>query len=75
MQVKRRGTPIPLQKLLQGVQLSSGPHAAGLPETTVLLGLLQGDRDAIATFVDLVSTVDILNAAHDAVYAGELYAQ
>ena len=36
------------------MQLTNEPDQAGLPESTVLLGLLAGDTDAVVTFIDLV---------------------
>lgn len=43
------------------MQLSTEPDQAGLPETTLLLGLLAGDADAVVTFIDLVPFVSLPN--------------
>ena len=61
-QVKREKRPTPLEQVLQGVQLAGEPHQAGLPQTAVLLGLLPGDRDAIAAFIDLVRVLVVINS-------------
>ncbi|CAL5222030.1 g4321 [Coccomyxa viridis] len=71
---KRSTPPLPLEQVLQGVQLTNEPDQAGLPETTVLLGLLAGDTDAVVTFIDLLFAVAIKRASKCAAWATQ-YAQ
>ncbi len=59
--MKVRTPPLQLEQVLQGVQLTNEPDQAGLPETTVLLGLLAGDTAAVITFIDLVELILLLS--------------
>ena len=55
-QARCKEAPLPLEELLQGVQLCSEPEQAELPETELLLGFLHGEADALVTVIDLVGS-------------------
>ena len=60
-QARCKEAPLPLEELLQGVQLCSEPEQAELPETELLLGFLHGEAETLVTVIDLVGSPGALH--------------